>query len=70
MPKKALGKLVVLVLASLMAVAVRAADKPLDSDDVTLLLLGGASTDRMVALIEQRNPIAQPIMKTGDIELF
>jgi len=53
-PKKALGKLVVLVLASLMAVAVRAADKPLDSDDVTLLLLGGASTDRMVALIEQR----------------
>jgi len=53
-PKKALGKLVVLVLASLMAVAVRAADKPLDSDDVTLLLLGGASTDRVVTLIEQR----------------
>ena len=54
MPKKALGKLVVLVLASLMAVAARAADKPLDSDDVTLLLLGGASTDRVVTLIEQR----------------
>lgn len=54
MPKKALGKLVILVLASLMTVAVRAADKPLDPDDVTLLLLGGASTDRMVALIEQR----------------
>lgn len=49
-----MGKVVVLVLACLMAVAVRAADKPLDSDDVTLLLLGGASTDRMVALIEQR----------------
>lgn len=54
MPKKALGKLVVLVLASLMAVAVRAAEKPLDVDDVTLLLLGGAPTDRMVALIQQR----------------
>ena len=54
MPKKALGKLVVLVLASLMVVAVRAAEKPLDVDDVTLLLLGGASTDRMVALIQQR----------------
>ncbi|MFB3920225.1 MAG: hypothetical protein ACE145_00805 [Terriglobia bacterium] len=54
MPKKALGKLAVLFLASLMAVAGRAADKPLDVDDVTLLLLGGATTDRMVALIDQR----------------
>ena len=54
MVTKALGRLAVLILASLMAVAVRAAEKPLDPDDVTLLLLGGASTDRMVALIEQR----------------
>lgn len=49
-----MGKLVVLVLASLMAVAVRAAEKPLDTDDVTLLLLGGASTDRIVTLIQLR----------------
>jgi len=45
---------VVLVLASLMAVAVGAAEKPLDADDVSLLLLGGVSTDRMVTLIELR----------------
>jgi hypothetical protein len=52
--KRALGTSAVLLLAGLMAVAVRAAEKPLDADDVTLLLLGGASTDRMVALIGQR----------------
>lgn len=49
-----MGKLVVLVLASLLAVAVRAAEQPLDADDVTLLLLGGASTDRIVTLIQLR----------------
>lgn len=32
----------------------RAADQPLTKDDVLLLLLGGASTQKMIGLIEQR----------------
>ena len=43
-----------LILACLTMGAVRAADKPLSQDDVTLLLLGGATTEKMLTLIEQR----------------
>ncbi len=54
MAKKAIGKVAVLILACLMAVGVRAADRSLSQDDVLLLLLGGATTEKMLALIEQR----------------
>jgi hypothetical protein len=52
--KRAFGIIGVLILACLTAVVTRAADKPLDQDDVTLLLLGGATTQKMLTLIEQR----------------
>ncbi len=44
------------ILVSLLTVAprARAADQPLTQDDVTLLLLGGATTEKVIALIEQR----------------
>lgn len=54
MGKKAIGKVAVLILACLMAVGVRAADKPLSQDDVILLLIGGVTTEKMLTLIEQR----------------
>jgi hypothetical protein len=44
----------VLILACLTAGPARAADKPLTQDDVTVLLLGGATTQKMLTLIEQR----------------
>jgi len=52
--KKVLGKMALLILVCVLAVAARAAVTPLSQDDVLLLLLGGASTEKMVALIEQR----------------
>jgi hypothetical protein len=42
------------VLALLVAGSARAAEKPLDKEDVLLLLLGGASTEKMITLIQQR----------------
>ena len=42
------------LIACLAAGPSNAADKPLSQDDVVLLLLGGATTEKMVALIEQR----------------
>jgi hypothetical protein len=48
------GLLILALLVGALAGQVRAAGKPLTQDDVTLLLLGGASTDKMLALIEQR----------------
>ena len=54
MVKTVIGTVTVLVLACLMAVGVRAADRSLNQDDVLLLLLGGATTEKMLALIEQR----------------
>jgi len=52
--KKAIGRVTVLILACLMAVGVRAADRPLSQDDVVLLLIGGVTTEKMLTLIEQR----------------
>ena len=43
-----------LLWAVLIPSALRASDHPLSKDDVTLLLIGGASTPKMVALVEQR----------------
>ena len=44
-----------LVLAAcLVAAAVLSGESPLSKDDVTLLLLGGATQEKMIALIEQR----------------
>lgn len=42
------------VLCALAAPAVRAADKPLTQDDITLLLIGGASSQKVVDLVKQR----------------
>jgi hypothetical protein len=52
--KRAFGIIGVLILAFLIAGVTRAGDKPLSPDDVTLLLLGGATTEKMLTLIEQR----------------
>jgi hypothetical protein len=51
---KILGKAVLLVLVCLLAFGAKAADQPLSQDDVVLLLIGGATTERMIALIEDR----------------
>jgi hypothetical protein len=52
--KRAWAAIAVLILACLTTGATLAADKPLSQDDVTLLLLGGATTEKMLTLIEQR----------------
>jgi thiol-disulfide isomerase/thioredoxin len=51
--KVALGFLAVLV-AGLFAFLAAAADQPLSADDVTLLLLAGSPTQKIVTLVEQR----------------
>src|SRR3989454_8977285 len=43
-----------LILLGLAPLAARALDRPLTKDDVTLLLIGGASAQKMIAVIEQR----------------
>jgi len=42
------------VVAGLFALLAVAADQPLSADDITLLLLGGSSPQKIVALVEQR----------------
>jgi len=54
---KTFGKGVLLVLACLLAFSATAADKPpkpLSQDDIVLLLIGGATTEKMIELIEDR----------------
>jgi hypothetical protein len=51
--KVTLGMLAVIV-AGLFALLAAAADQPLTPDDLTLLLLGGSSTQKIVTLVEQR----------------
>ena len=41
-------------LVVLVPAVVRPAEHPLSADDVTLLLIGGASADRLLTLIDQR----------------
>lgn len=52
--KPVFGKIGLLVLACVLAVGIGAAEQPLSKDDVTLLLIGGATKEKMIALIEQR----------------
>lgn len=55
--RKANFQSLILILLTLLVVSLpvsRAADKPLTADDVTLLLIGGASSQKMVDLIKQR----------------
>ncbi len=56
MATKALKSAAILILTCLLTVGVRAQDnpKPLSADDVVLLLIGGASTERILELIEER----------------
>jgi hypothetical protein len=52
-----IGKATLLILACLLTFGARAADKPpkpLTEDDVVLLLIGGATPDRMIEIIEDR----------------
>jgi hypothetical protein len=51
--KIALGILAILV-GALFALLALAADQPLSADDVTLLLLGGSPTQKIITLVEQR----------------
>ncbi|TLY35549.1 MAG: hypothetical protein E6K60_10495 [Nitrospirae bacterium] len=46
--------LICLGLVSAGTIRARAAERPLSADDVRLLLIGGATTEKMIALIEQR----------------
>jgi thiol-disulfide isomerase/thioredoxin len=48
------GLLMLALLGGALAGPARAAEKPLTSDDVLLMLLAGASTDKMLTLIEKR----------------
>jgi thiol-disulfide isomerase/thioredoxin len=52
--KSILAGVAALALAGLAASGTHAAEKPLSQDDVLLLLLGGAPTEKMVTLIDQR----------------
>ena len=52
--KKILSGLCAAILALTLTAPARAADKPLSADDVVLMLLAGASSDKMLAIIEQR----------------
>lgn len=49
-----LAGLCAVVLGATLLTPARAAEKPLSSDDVILMLLAGASSDKMLSLIEQR----------------
>ncbi len=54
MAKKTLWKIALLFLAAALAVLAAVAEQPLTQDDVTLLLLGGAPSEKIVKLVEQR----------------
>src|SRR5208337_2989996 len=54
MTKKITLGMLAVILAGLFALLAAAADLPLSADDITLLLLGGSSTQKIVTLVEQR----------------
>ena len=54
MTKKLAFGIMALLVAGLFALLAAAADQPLTPDDITLLLLGGSSTQKIVAIVEQR----------------
>ncbi len=51
--KLSLG-IVAILVAGVLAILAAAADQPLSPDDITLLLLGGSPTEKIVTLVEQR----------------
>ena len=54
MTKKSAGVILALLFAGLFALLAAAADQPLNAADVTLLLLGGSPSPKIVALVKQR----------------
>ena len=54
MTKKVVLGILAALVAGLFALLAVAADQPLSADDITLLLLGGSPTQKIVALVEQR----------------
>ena len=54
MIRRVAGIAALVLAACLVAAAVFAGESPLSKDDVTLLLLGGATQEKMIALIDQR----------------
>jgi len=52
--RRVAGIAALVLAACLVAAAVFAGESPLSKDDVTLLLLGGATQEKMIALIDQR----------------
>jgi thiol-disulfide isomerase/thioredoxin len=54
MTKKSAWVIFTLLFAGLFALLAAAADQPLNADDVTLLLLGGSPSPKIVALVKQR----------------
>ena len=51
---KPLRTAILAALVILLPVTSRPAEHPLSADDVTLLLIGGATADRLVTMIDQR----------------
>ena len=54
MTKKSAWVILTLLFAGLFALLAAAADQPLNADDVTLLLLGGSPSPKIVTLVKQR----------------
>ncbi len=54
MTKKSAWVILTLLFAGLFALLAAAADQPLNADDVTLLLLGGSPSPKIIALVKQR----------------
>jgi len=54
MTKKAALAIIVIVFGGLFALLAAAADQPLSADDVTLLLLGGSPSPKIITLVKQR----------------
>ncbi len=54
MTRKAVAGILTVVVAGLFALLAAAADQPLNADDVTLLLLGGSPSPKIIALVKQR----------------
>ncbi len=54
MTRKAVAGILTVVVAGLFALLAAAADQPLNADDVTLLLLGGSPSPKIITLVKQR----------------
>ena len=54
MTQKVTLAILAVLFAGLFPILAAAADQPLSADDITLLLLGGSATQKIVTLVEQR----------------